>query len=47
MRHIGLGRDDDIRAVTRGTQRNRLADAAAAAADEERLAGQGRHSAPP
>ena len=42
MRRFGLGRDRDIGAVARGAQRNRKADAARGAGDEQGLAGK-RH----
>ena len=40
---VGLGGDDDVGAVARGAQRDRQADAAGGAGDEERLAGEGGH----
>ena len=46
MRLGGLGRDDDVGAVARGAKRDRLADAAACAGDEQGLSGKahGRQS---
>ena len=43
VRRVGLGGDHDVRAVARRAERDRLADAAAGAGDEEGLALEGCH----